>query len=94
MGKYTELKIAGYVLYYTMKCLNEGIIHVHANPQRMTEDSVAKLWVYKDGTSELAKPTNIKTADLREIQKWICDNIDLIQAEWLSNGVGGDFKKK
>lgn len=43
MGKYTEERIRGYILYFTMKCLAEGIIHVHANKSSMTENSIAKL---------------------------------------------------
>ena len=46
MGKYTEERIRGYILYYTVKCLGEGIIHVHANKDRMTKTSLAKLWVH------------------------------------------------
>jgi hypothetical protein len=50
-----------------MKCIGEGIIHVHANKDRMTEDSIAKLWVYSDGSSKLAKRTTMNKKDLREI---------------------------
>lgn len=93
MGKYTEERINGYILYYTMKCLGEGIIHVYANKSSMTENSLAKLWVYSDGTSKLAKPSKISTRDLKAIQDWIKINIDLIEADWKSNNQGGDFKK-
>ena len=94
MGKYTEERIRGYILYYTMKCLGEGIIHVHANKARMTEDSIAKLWVYSDGTSRLAKPSSINNKDLKAIQNWVRNNIDLIERDWLSNNQGGSFKDK
>lgn len=94
MGKYTEERIRGYILYYTMKCLGEGIIHVHANKGGMTEDSIAKLWVYSDGSSELAKPSKINSKDLRVIQDWIRRNIDFIEQEWLSNNQGEKFKTK
>jgi hypothetical protein len=77
-----------------MKCLNEGIIHVHANKGSMTERSIAKLWVYEDGSSKLAYPSSINSSDLRRIQDWIRHNIDLIRNEWLSNNRGGDFKRK
>lgn len=94
MGKYTEERIRGYILYYTMKCLGEGIIHVHANKSSMTEDSLAKLWVYSDGSSALARPSSINKNDLAAIQEWIKNNIDIIEDDWKSNNQGGDFKQK
>lgn len=94
MGKYTENKIAGYWVYYNTDCLNEGIIHVHANKPLPRRKGAAKLWVYEDGTSYIAEPGEIPKRALKEIQKWIYDNVDLIQQEWLSNNMGGEFKKK
>lgn len=94
MGKYTEERIAGYILYYTMSCLNEGIIHVHANKGKPVERGSAKLWVHADGTSTVAERGNISSRDLLEIQSWIYRNIDLIQDKWLANNRGGSFKDK
>lgn len=94
MGKYTETRIRGYILYYTMKCLGEGIIHVHANKDRMTENSIAKLWVHSDGSSSLAGSSSINSKDLKAIQDWIKNNVDFIEDEWLSNNRGGEFKDK
>lgn len=94
MGKYTEERIAGYILYYTMKCLGEGIIHVHANKDKMTEKSIAKLWVYSDGSSKLANPSTINQRDLQIIQDWIKNNIDLIENEWLEHNPDSDFRRK
>lgn len=94
MGKYTEERVRGYILYYTMKCLNEGVIHVHANKDAIVENSIAKLWVYSDGSSQLASKSTINSKDLAGIQAWIKKNIDLIEEEWLSNNRGGDFKRK
>ena len=94
MGKYTEERIRGYILYFTMKCLAEGIIHVHANKSSMTENSIAKLWVYEDGTTQLAKPSEINPQDLKAIQDWIYLNIDVIKEKWLEKDATGSWKEK
>jgi hypothetical protein len=60
----------------------------------MTEDSIAKLWVHVDGSSTLAKESNIKSQDLLKIQRWIYDNMDIIYTKWTSNNMGGDYKNK
>ena len=31
MPKFVEFRVGGFWLYYTSTCINEGIIHVHAN---------------------------------------------------------------
>lgn len=94
MGKYTQQKIAGYWVYYNTDCLNEGIIHVHANEPKTVRQGSAKVWVYADGTSEVADYGKVSIRDMKEIQRWIYDNVDLIQQEWLSNNMGGEFKAK
>ena len=94
MGKYTEERIRGYILYFTMKCLGEGIIHVHANKSSMTENSLAKLWVHSDGTSTLASPSKISLKDLQAIQSWIYNNHDLIEAKWKEKDANGAWKDK
>ena len=94
MGKYTEHKIAGYWVYYNTDCLNEGIIHVHANKPIPRRKGAAKVWVHEDGTSTVADYGQVSKRDMMKIQDWIYDNIDLIQQEWRSNNMGGDFKDK
>lgn len=94
MGKYIREKIAGYWLYYTMDCLNEGIIHVHANKPVPNRKNSAKIWVYADGTSKVANYGQVSAHDMSKIQKWIYNNIDIIRSEWLSNNMGGEFKDK
>ncbi len=93
MGKYTENKIAGYWLYYTMLCLNEGVIHVHANKDKPIERGSAKIWVHSDGTSTVAEYGSVGTQDMNIIQEWISKNIDIIEDKWKSNNMGGDFKR-
>lgn len=94
MGKYTKQKIANYWLYYNTECLNEGIIHVHANEPKPRREGAAKVWVHEDGTSTVVDYGKVSKKDMREIQDWIYDNVDLIQQEWLSNNMGGEFKIK
>ncbi|MCM1237589.1 MAG: DUF4160 domain-containing protein [Ruminococcus flavefaciens] len=94
MGKYVREKIAGYWLYYNSDCLNEGIIHVHANEPKPIRKDSAKVWVYADGTSDVEDYGKVSEKDMKVIQHWIFDNIDLIQQEWLSNNMGGEFKTK
>ena len=59
----------------------------------MIEDSIAKLWVYSNGDSRLAKPSTINSKDLKAIQNWIKNNIDIIEKDWMSNNQGGKFKE-
>lgn len=95
MGKYIDFKIAGYWIYYTSHCLNEGIIHIHATDKgKLTEGDSAKLWVYKDGRSKVEKIGRLNKKELIEIQEWVKNNIDLIESEWLKNNMGGSFKIK
>lgn len=94
MGKYAEERIRGYILYYTVKCLGEGIIHVHANKDKMTNTSLAKLWVHQDGQSQVAYNNGVSSKDMIAIQKWIKTNLDIIVENWMQNGYGGAFKSK
>lgn len=95
MGKYVEYKVAGYWMYYTSHCLNEGIIHVHATDKgKLSEAGSAKIWVHSDGTSTVAKRGLLNDRDLLEIQDWIFDNIDIIDKEWYKNNMGGEYKNK
>lgn len=82
MPKYVEEKVAGYWLYYTATCINEGIVHVHANKPTTGRKNSAKLWVYEDGHSSVAEIGQLKKAELLQIQDWIADNIDIIRQEW------------
>lgn len=94
MGKYAKDKIAGYWLYYTTTCLNERIIHVHANKPLPKRAGAAKIWVHNDGTSTVEEYGQVPKHAMKIIQEWIYDNVDLIYDEWLSNNMGGEFKKK
>lgn len=94
MGKYTEEKIAGYILYFTMKCLGEGIIHVQANQSRMTEDSILKLWVHADGTSSVAYNRGVSNKELKQIQTWVALNYDIIADKWHEKDKTGVWKEK
>ena len=94
MGKYTTQKVAGYWLYYTTTCLNERIIHVHANSPKPTRSGAAKIWVYEDGSTSVAEQGKVSDRDMKVIRDWIYSNIDLIEYEWKSNGQGGVFKQK
>lgn len=94
MGKYVKYKVAGYWLYYNSDCLLEGIIHVHANSPEPIRRGSAKIWVHSDGTSTVYSYGKVSKKDMREIQEWIYNNVDLIRTEWLSNNQGGVFKNK
>jgi hypothetical protein len=94
MGKYITNKIGGYWLYYNSECLLEGIIHVHANKPTPKREGAAKVWVHSDGTSTVVDYGIVPKHDMKDIQKWIYNNVDLIRDEWLSNGLGGEFKEK
>lgn len=93
MGKYTQEKVAGYWLYYTSKCLTEGIIHVHANKNTASRGGAAKIWVCSDGSTSVADYGRIPRKDIEVIQNWISINIDMIISEWMSNGLGGELKR-
>lgn len=95
MGKYIEYKIAGYWLYFNTDCLNEGIIHVHANEPKPIRSGAAKIWVHEDGTSTVHEYGKVSKRDMKVIQEWIYDNVDLvIRPKWIEMGMGGEFKKK
>ncbi len=94
MGKYVNYKVAGYWIYYTMKCLGEGIVHVHANSKTIKKGA-AKIWVHSDGTSTVADYGIINARDMNEIQEWIKNNMDIIMNEWfVVNSLGARYKDK
>lgn len=99
MPKYVQFKVGGFWLYYTSKCLGEGIIHVHANEdQSLRRAQALKFWVYSDGSSKLLdydkSLISITDKQIKEIQTWIKENIGIIEKLWMQGNPKSQFKQK
>ena len=77
MPKYYEFKVAGYYLYFTSKCIIE-CMHVHASDRKLTEAGSAKFFVKENGDSQVVIRGILSDRDLRKIQEFIKDKIDVV----------------
>jgi hypothetical protein len=84
MGKVSQLKVGNHYLYITSFCTtSKEPPHIHSHRSRATsERGSGKIWVNLDGTSVIENTGGAKDFELREIQKWIPDNLAKIEAEW------------
>ena len=53
-----------------------------------------KVDIIKDESYMVLSGLAFRFLDLKAIQDWIRNNIDLIEDDWLSNNRGGSFKDK
>ena len=78
------MRIGRYYIYITSSCIIEGILHIHIDVTMKGSTGLAKLWVHSDGTTDVASNNGINSRDLREIQKILAINLDLIIEHWNS----------
>lgn len=90
MPKYFPFKIAGYYLYYTMKCIVE-CMHVHASDSKLTESKSAKLFVQPNGDTIVQKKGTVSDSDLRKIQRYIKENHEIMFEVWSKDSQHGYF---
>lgn len=93
MPKYTTDIVAGYVLYYTSKCVIEAM-HVHASDKALTEHGSAKLFVYDNGDTKIQNRGNVSPHDLRDIQAYIKKNYKWMYKRWRENSNNGFYTKR
>ena len=77
MPKYTNDIVAGYVLYFTSKCVIEAM-HVHASDRELSEIGSAKLFVYDNGDTKIQQWGTVSDQDMRKIQAYIKVNYKLM----------------
>lgn len=74
MGKFFADKVAGYYLYFTSHDDSEPV-HSHASESpKCVEAGSAKIWVYKDGSTKIAKKGTVSDSDLKKICAFIKKN--------------------
>lgn len=73
MPKYTSDVVAGYILYFTSKCVIEAM-HVHASDKSLTEKNSAKLFVYKTGDTKIMRHGSVSDSDMTIIREYIKNN--------------------
>ena len=81
MPKYMNDVIAGYVLYFTSKCVVEAI-HVHASDKEMDALKSAKLFVYEDGETKIERWGTVNEQDMRVIRQYIKNNHAEMYKKW------------
>ena len=81
MPKYTSDVVAGYILYFTSKCIIEAM-HVHAAEKELPERYSAKLFVYKNGDTKVERTGPVNDADMRKIREYIKINHELMYEKW------------
>lgn len=92
MPKYTRDYIAGYVLYFTSKCIVEAM-HVHAGDKTLTPSTSAKLYVYEDGSTKVENWGTVNKEDMLLIQKYIKLNHKEMYSHWKMYSDNGYYKK-
>lgn len=92
MPKYTTDIVAGYVLYFTSKCVIEAM-HVHASDRELSENNSAKLFVYENGDTKVERQGTVNELDMRKIQLYIKNNYELMYKKWKRYSDNGYFEK-
>lgn len=92
MPKYTTDIVAGYVLYFTSKCVIEAM-HVHASDRELSENNSAKLFVYENGDTKVERQGTVNELDMRKIQLYIKNNYELMYEKWKRYSDNGYFEK-
>ena len=93
MPKYTDEIIAGYVLYFTSKCVSEAM-HVHASDKELSEVFSAKLFVYDNGDTKIINRGTVSDRDLIEIQKYIKGNHEKLCEKWSMYSDSGYYSRR
>ena len=81
MPKYTSDIVAGYILYFTSKCVIEAM-HVHASDKEMTEKNSAKLFVYDNGDTKIERRGSDNDVDMDTIRQYIKLNYKEMYLKW------------
>lgn len=81
MPKYTSDIVAGYILYFTSKCVIEAM-HVHASDKALTEKGSAKLFVFDDGETKIERYGTVNEKDMSRIQRYIKNNYQEMYHKW------------
>lgn len=81
MPKYYDFMICGYYLYFTSHCIIEAM-HVHASDKRLTEAGSAKLFVKRNGETEVQSQGRLTDKELRIIRSFIKDNYKEMYLKW------------
>lgn len=93
MPKYTNDIIAGYVLYFTSKCIVEAM-HVHASDKEITEPGSAKIFVYDNGDTYVQEYGIVSKKDMNVIQSYIKVNYKEMYKKWKMYSENGYYKKR
>lgn len=93
MPKYTSDMVAGYVLYYTSKCVVEAM-HVHASDKNMTKSKAAKIWVYDNGDTKVHTQGIVSNSDMAKIRQYIKNNYKAMYERWRKDSDNGFYQKR
>ena len=93
MPKYANDIVAGYVLYFTSKCVIEAM-HVHASDKELSETGSAKLYVYENGDTKIQQWGTVNKQDMRKIQAYIKVNYKLMYEKWSRYSDNGFHEKR
>ena len=93
MPKYTSDIVAGYVLYFTSKCIVEAM-HVRASEKEMAQQYAAKLFVYKNGDTKVQRRGTVNDTDMKKIQAYIKNNHELMYNKWKKYSDNGYYEKE
>lgn len=92
MPKYTSDIVAGYILYFTSKCVVEAM-HVHASDKALTEHSSAKIYVYENGETKVERFGQVNEQDMKRIRRYIKNNYKEMYKKWCMYSDTGFYKK-
>lgn len=92
MPKYTNDMIAGYILYFTSKCIIEAM-HVHASDKELSEVDSAKIFVYENGDTKVERQGSVNDLDMKRIQKYIKLNYKVMYKKWEKYSDNGFYTK-
>ena len=93
MPKYTNDVVAGYILYFTSKCVIEAM-HVHASDKELSEKGSAKLYVYDDGDTKITEWGTVNEQDMKKIQAYIKINHKNMYDKWIRYSDNGYYVKR
>lgn len=91
MPKYYDFMICGYYLYFTSHCIIEAM-HVHASDKRLTEAGSAKLFVKRNGETEVQSQGRLTDKELRIIRSFIKDNYKEMYLKWATMSQQGFYE--
>ena len=91
MPKYSNYKIAGYYLYYTMHCIVEAM-HVHASDEELTEEGSAKFFVKSNGDTIVQEKGRLSDHEINIIQKYIKKHYKEMYIKWSERSEKGFYE--